>query len=85
MSNSTSSQPSQDHNNQNERQLKQVKNFSFYYDILLPKAKSRNITVEELMKDMRSQSLVTFIPHEEVMEEIQNGIEYRDEDEDFQE
>jgi hypothetical protein len=70
MKKSTSDQSNQQNSDQNKPQRKLRKTFSLFTDIIEAEAKSKNITVEEVMENMRRQCVITLIPHEEVMREL---------------
>jgi hypothetical protein len=67
MNNATSDQSDQTKADQNKKQIKPRKTFRLFTSIIEAEARSKSITVEEVMKNMRGQYAGTLIPHEEVM------------------
>jgi hypothetical protein len=80
MNNSKSDEPNKGPTKNDKSQSGLAKTFPGFNQILRWQAEARGITLEELEENMGRQSALTIRPHDEVMKEILEGVEWTEEE-----
>jgi len=80
MNNSKSKRPKKELTENDKSQSGLLKTFPGFNQILRWQAKAKCITLEELEENMQRQSALTIRPHDEVMKEILEGVEWSEEE-----
>jgi len=80
MNNSKSKRPKKELTENDKSQSGLLKTFPGFNQILRWQAEAKGITLEELEENMQRQSALTIRPHDEVMKEILEGVEWSEEE-----
>jgi len=80
MNNSNSDETRNDPNNKEKSKGGLSKNFPGFTQILKWQTESEGITLEELEENMQRQSDLKIRPHDQVMKEILEGVEWTEEE-----